>query len=196
MSISSAAAREHHRRRAYRRCIHIHGCTRLKHEPDYKLYMYIHISHLSYGQLKIHTWTPAQVSADACVHTPTRACAHRRCRGAQRPRWHRTPAERVCRMAPAGSGAYRGQRRDTRGVPRADVRVERRCVVKRLPKPTESARTCGADRCAENHVRTRGRICGAGTHRWYVHLCSYTHGYRQMHVMWVCIQNTYVWFHR
>ena len=79
---------------------------------------------------RTYTQGPAQASADTCAH----ACANRRCRRAQPAAPHRSPAERVRRSARrrAGSGAYRGQRGDARGVPRADVRVERRRRVERL----------------------------------------------------------------
>jgi hypothetical protein len=74
--------------------------------------------------------TPAQASACTCAH----ARAHRRCRRAQPAAPHRSPAERVRRSAcnRAASGAYPVHVRHRRGVPRADVRVERRRRPERL----------------------------------------------------------------
>jgi hypothetical protein len=69
------------------------------------------------------------------------------------------------RAARAGEGgAYIGQVGDARGVPRADVRVERRRRVERLraePPAVHAggkALACvGADACAPNRTRTRAR---------------------------------------
>ena len=79
---------------------------------------------------RTYTQGPAQASACTCAHART----HRRSRRAQRPAPHRSPAERVRHSARrrAGSGAYTGQRGDGRGVPRADVGVERRRRGERL----------------------------------------------------------------
>ena len=72
-----------------------------------------------------------------------------------RPRW---------RAARAESGAYPGQRGDRRGVPRADVRVERRRRGERLraepPAVDADGKALarfGADACAPNRTRTRAR---------------------------------------
>ncbi len=58
---------------------------------------------------------------------------HRRCRHPPPGRIEGGPSARPRRVARDGrNGAYRRQRRDGRGVPRADVRIERRRVVERL----------------------------------------------------------------
>jgi hypothetical protein len=86
-------------------------------------------------------------------------------------------------------GAYRAQRGDTRGVPRADVRVERRRHGDHLraePRTVHpdarrshvSAQMRGHP-IAHAHARAhtdaaRGRVCAAGPHRRSVHLGSQT----------------------
>ena len=84
----------------------------------------------------------------------------------------RPPA--VARRPGRKGGAYIGQRGDRRGVPRADVRVERRRVAERLraepaavdPGGKALARF-GADAWPLNRTRTRARTrthtCGACT---------------------------------
>ena len=94
------------------------------------------------------------------VHTSQRSCAQLYLtRG--RPRW---------RAARAEGGAYLGQRGDRGGVPRADVRVERRRRVERLR--AENATLGGGVRCSHasarrrarpRHTRQRSRAC---THAW------------------------------
>ena len=78
----------------------------------------------------IHTHMDALASECLYVRARTHARAHRRCRLAQplhrieaRPSTSRTPA--VARRR-AERDAYIGQVSDRGGVPRADVRVERR----------------------------------------------------------------------
>jgi hypothetical protein len=137
-------------------------------------YTYIHVSRLCYAQLYLHTGTPAHARALMSAHTRG---AHRRSRRAQRPVPHRTPAERIppavaLRRAEKG-GAYIGERGDTRGVPRADVRVERRRIVERLraePPAVHAdsarARTCRrrmrAPPIARAHARARARTQHTG----------------------------------
>jgi hypothetical protein len=114
------------------------------------------------------------------MRVPTRL--HTRARiddppSASRPRW---------RAARAGKGgAYPGQRGDRGGVPRADVRVERRRPRERLrAEPStvhaDGTRTCvGADAWVPKRTRTNGRsTCArvsAVPHRRYVHLGSQPH---------------------
>ena len=113
----------------------------------------------------IHTYTytyTIYVYICTSVHTSQRSYAQLYLtRG--RPRW---------RAARAESGAYLGQRGDRGGVPRADVRVERRRRVERLraePPAVDAdgnalARV-GADAWPPNRTRTRARTrthtCGA-----------------------------------
>ena len=79
-----------------------------------------------------------------------------------RPRWRAAPGRK--------GGAYRGQRGDTSGVPRADVRVERRRRLERLraePRAVHAGGKAlarfGADARAPDRTRTRAR---ARTHTW------------------------------
>jgi hypothetical protein len=66
----------------------------------------------------------------------TRARGHRGRRRAPLPAPHRRPAEHVppavARRPGRKGGAYIGQQGYRRGVPRADVRVERRRILERL----------------------------------------------------------------
>ena len=98
------------------------------------MYTYTHISRLSYAQLYLRTWAPAHAGAHTSAHT--HASAHRRRRRAQRPAPHRRPAEcvppAVARRPGRKGGAYLVHVRHRRGVPRADVRVERRRRDERL----------------------------------------------------------------
>jgi hypothetical protein len=145
------------------------------------------IFRLCYAQLYLHTWTPAHARAHTfCAHTHARA--HRRRRRAQRPAPHRRPgrARPACGGAPPGrkGSAYRGQRGDRGGVPRADVRVERRRILERLraePRAVRADRNAlarfGADAQSHTHTRARtdaarARVCAAGAHRRSVHRCS------------------------
>jgi hypothetical protein len=88
----------------------------------------------------------------------------------------------VCARARVCGNTYRRQmkatypahRGDSRGVPRADVRVERRLVDHLRAEPpavhADGKCTVGPDACAPNHARERararaqGRACGAGTY--------------------------------
>jgi hypothetical protein len=137
------AARAHHRMRTYRRSITIaHWYTYIYTRP---ILMYIYVYNIcpkvhiycTYTESLLHPrshtnipWKPAHASARTCSH----ARAHRRRRRAQPAAPHRSPAERVrhCARRPGRKGAYIGQVHDTRGVPRADVRVERRSRLERL----------------------------------------------------------------
>ncbi len=68
----------------------------------------------------------------ARTHAHTHACTHILARASAHTHTDR-PTERVRRIARAGrNGAYGGKRRDSRGVPRADVRVEGRRRDERL----------------------------------------------------------------
>ncbi len=70
---------------------------------------YIHLTHLSYAPLYLHTWAPAH--ARAHTFPRTRASAHRRRRRTQRPAPHRRPAECVPpRWRAAGQGNMRVRR--------------------------------------------------------------------------------------
>ena len=131
---------------------------------------YIHI--YTYTHTYIHTYIYIYIyiyiyNIYACictsVHTSQRSCAQLYLtRG--RPRW---------RAARAEGGAYLGQRGDRGGVPRADVRVERRRRVERLraePPAVDAGGKAlarvGADASAPNRTRARahtdahvGRVC-------------------------------------
>jgi hypothetical protein len=149
---------------------------------------YMHISRHCYAQLYLHTWAPTRLR----THTRARASA-------VPPRTTARAASTTRRARPAAGpkgGAYIGQVGDTRGVPRADVRAERRRVGERLraeptavhadgtrspwSTPTERARMCrrGCERAQSHthtHARTdaaRGRVCAAGAHRRSLHRCS------------------------
>ncbi len=128
-----------------------------------------------------------------CVPTRlrTHARAHRRRRRAQRRR--RAASTTRPRLSRRGGtargrrgGAYPGQRGDRGGVPRTDVRVERRrreeCLRAEATRGRRrrNALACvGADARAPDrmctHARTdaaRGRVCAAGPHRRSVHRCA------------------------
>ncbi len=150
------------------------------------MHVYIHTYIPLYAQLYLRTWAPAHARAHTSAHTHARA--HRRRRRAQRPAPHRRPAERVppavARRPGRKGGAYTGQIGHTRGVPRADVRVERLGTLERLraePPAVHAdgkALACvGADACAPDRTRARtdtarGRVCAAGPHRRSVRRCS------------------------
>jgi hypothetical protein len=106
-----------------------------------------------------------------------RARAYRQRRRVQRPRMRRRPTERSPPRCARGleSGAYREQRRNGGGVPRADVRVE---GGRRLERLRAEAATLSRDRdarrrrevlarvergCGLAHAHTRAR---ASTHAW------------------------------
>ena len=95
----------------------------------------------------VHICTP--------VHTSQRSCAQLYLTHG-RPRWRAAPGRK--------GGAYRVQRGDRGGVPRADVRVERRRRQERLrAEPAavdadgKALARFGADACAPNRTRTRAR---------------------------------------
>ncbi len=152
----------------------------------------------------IHPCNPSLLHAATSPHVHTRACAcphvcahTRECIGgrrrAQRPAPHRTPAERVplaqARRPGRKGGAYPEHVRHTRGVPRADVRVERRRTLEaeRLraePPAVHADRTRShvsarmrARPIPHAHTRARtdaarARVCAAGPHRRSVCPCS------------------------
>ena len=111
------------------------------------------------------------VSAARDRNVPIRVCvhrhAHRRCLRAQQPRRieERPSASRRGGAPPgAESGAYRGQRGDRRGVPRADVHVEHQRLVERLRAEPHAVRAdgegshvFGADTWAPRPTPTRAR---------------------------------------
>jgi hypothetical protein len=129
---------------------------------------------------------PSRRKALACVgarenlrtHVPTRL-RKRRSRRAQRSAPHRRPAERVPpRWRAAWVGPYRVHVRHRRGVPRADVCVERRRLVERLRAVTPAVDADGTrwhmSACVGTRSHTctrartdaaRGRVCAAGPHR-------------------------------
>ncbi len=111
------------------------------------IYVYLSVSNLSSAQAYPHTWSPAQASVRKCAHVR----GHRRCRRAQPVRAAPKPrpsASAIVRAAGPGGGAYQKQVRHRRGVPRADVGVERHRTVERL--------------CAE--ATTRSTPTGMGSH--------------------------------
>ncbi len=97
-------------------------------------YTYLHVSRLCYAQLYLHTCTPAHARAHMSANTS--ASAHRRSlpRTTARAASNARRARPTRTGAPPGrqGGAYIGQRGDTGGVPRADVRVECRRHEERL----------------------------------------------------------------
>ncbi len=110
----------------------------------------VHIFHLSYAQPYLLTWTPAHASA----HTLARAHTRRMTAAP-----HRRPAERVppavARRPGREGGAYPLQRGDGRGVPRADVRVERGRRLERLRAEPHKVDADGTHSHAS--ARMRGR---------------------------------------
>jgi hypothetical protein len=168
---------------------------------------------LCFAQLYLHNWTPAHARAHTSLHTHT--CVHIGGATAHNgPRRIDDPAERVppamARRPGRKGGAYPVQRGDRGGVPRADVRVKRRCRVERLraePPAVDadgtrshvSARMRGRPIAHVHAARTdaaRGRIRGdadtctpnicphmrARHGVWArAHTCSYMHGTRDMY---------------
>ena len=129
-------------------------------------YTHMRITRLCYAQLCAHTWAPAHARAHTSAHTRARASAVPPRTTARAASTTPPRASRLrWRAARAGKGgAYHVQRGDTRGVPRADVRVERRRRAERLraePPAVHAggkALACvGADACAPNRTRTRAR---------------------------------------
>jgi hypothetical protein len=110
----------------------MHAHTHLSHKYTYayiyiRTYTHMHIFRLCYAQLYLHTWTPAHARAHTSAHKHARASAvppRTTARAASTTR----RARPACGGAPPGrkGGAYRLHVRHRRGVPRADVGVERR----------------------------------------------------------------------
>ncbi len=166
------------------------------------IYMQIHICTC----IHTHTYNPSLLRAALPAHVHTRACACAHVcahtaraasttrRSASRPRW---------RPARAGKGgAYSVQIGDRRGVPRADVRVERRRRLERLraeprrvdadggrshvsarmrARPiahararawTQHVRACGASSASSAPARDRTRM-QEHTHAYYLHTRTY-----------------------
>ena len=150
------------------------------------LYTFIHIHIHKYIHTYTYTYTiTIYVYICTSVHTSQRSYAQLYLtRG--RPRW---------RAARAKRGAYLGQRGDTSGVPRADVRVERRRRPERLraePPAVDAdgnalARV-GADARAPDRTRTRAR---ARTHT--CGLCTpMPTSHSSPHIR-ICIKYTYMY---
>ncbi len=149
-------------------CVCVCVCVCRMHTHAYK-YIYPVIATRSYTYTRGHP----RMRVPTRLRTHTRTCAS---------------------AAPPGrnAGAYRVQRGDTRGVPRADVRVERRRIGERLraepPAVDADGRalaSVGADACAPNRTRRHMRahahrrstsacVYAAGLHRRSVHRCSQT----------------------
>jgi hypothetical protein len=147
--------------------------------PDLaSMYIYIYIVHdMCVGYT--HTCKPSLLRAAIPTHGHTRACArphvcaHVRARiggpaAHNGPRRTDDPAERVppavARRPGRKGGAYIAKVGDTRGVPRADVRVERRRLGERLraeatrgPRRRKARARVGADAWAPNRTRTHAR---------------------------------------
>jgi hypothetical protein len=97
--------------------------------------------------IHIHPYTQSYMRTRARADSGgAAACNGRTCVG-DRPSAVRRGARR------AGSGAYRGQRRDEGGVPRADVRVEGRRRGERLR--AENVRLNGGRKCSHALARMR-----------------------------------------
>ncbi len=129
---------------------------------------------------------------------PTRLPTHTRAHSAVPPRTAaRTASSTTRRARPASGamlpgrniGAYSHQRGDRRGVPRADVRIERRRHERLRAEPPavradgRALAWVGADAWAPIRTRTRpraqtdaarGRVCAAGPHRRSVRRCGQT----------------------
>ena len=107
-------------------------------------------------------------------------------------------ASRRWRAARAESGAYVGQRGDSRGVPRADVRVERRregeCLRAEPPAVDADGKAparFGADAWAPNRTRTRAhtdahvrRVCTP------IPTSSQQYTYTYMYIRAIYVYNT------
>jgi hypothetical protein len=153
--------------------------------------MYIYLQSYIPSLLRAVIPTHVDIRACACSHVRTHmrariggAAAHNGRRHIDDP----PSASRSGGVRPGRKGgAYIGQKGDTRGVPRADVRVERRRTVERLraePPAVDadetrshvSRRMRGRPIAhAPTRVRTdaaRGRVCAAGPHRRSVRRCS------------------------
>jgi hypothetical protein len=134
-------------------CIYIYSHTHIYTH----IYTYIHIH--TYGYPVFATRSYTYTRGHPRMRLPTRlrtyAQAHRRSRRAQRPAPHRRPAERVppavARHPGRKGGAYLRHPGDTHGVPRADVRVERRRRKERLRAEPPAVDAGGA----RSHVSAR-----------------------------------------
>jgi hypothetical protein len=182
----------------------MHAHTHLSHKYTYTdLYMY---NAYIYTNTYIHSYIPSFVRAAIPTHVGTRKCAcphvcaptrvrasavpprttGRAASNARRSR----PAAGVRRPGPEKGGAYIGQRGDGRGVPRADVRVERRRMLERLRAEPPAVHADGTRshvsarmrRSPIPHAHTRARarapdaararVCAAHPHRRFVRRCS------------------------
>jgi hypothetical protein len=142
------------------------------------IHSFTQVSNRSSAQPSLPTFTPAPPPS-------AYMSAHARIGGAAAkngPRhfedWASASATPALARRRAESGAYRGQRGDTRDVPRADVHVIGVRRLKRLRAEAARGRRrrkalarCGADYVGAHnhtrptaHVRTCGRVCGARTH--------------------------------
>ncbi len=121
------------------------------------MYIYIYVHTIIYPVFAACSYTYAR--GHPRMRMPTRLRTHARRHGAQRPASHRRPGRArpasVARRPGRKGGAYLVQPGDTRGVPRADVRVKRPRSVERL-RPEPPAVHAGGRR---SHVsaRMRGR---------------------------------------
>jgi hypothetical protein len=181
------------------------------------IYIYVYIIFNIYIYIRMHTYihtsTPSLVRAAIPTHGNTRACArphvcaHTRARigGAAAhngPRRTDVPAERVppavARRPGRKGGAYLIQEGDRGGVPRADVRVERRRRVERLQAEPPAVHADGrrshvtarmrARPIAHAHTRAHGhstcaRMYGGPASAIRSSVYPDTHGYRCMHAL-------------
>ncbi len=135
-------------------------------------YTHMRITRLCYAQLCAHTWAPAHARAHTSAHTRARASAVPPRTTARAASTTPPRASRLrWRAARAGEGgAYIGQRGDARGVPRADVRVERRRRLERLRAEPPAVHAggkalarVGAHARAPDRAHTRARALGRST---------------------------------
>ena len=102
----------------------------------------------------VHPHTPLYTK----LHAHARACAHTSAAPPRTMAAHASTTDRArsaAVRARAESGAYRGQGRDSRGVPRADVRVEGRRRVESLR--AETATLGRSVKCSHALARMRAR---------------------------------------
>ena len=134
-------------------CLSIPYMCGLHVNPTDYIILYINIFVYIYSifsdvQPYIHTWTPAQASAYTCVRARIGGAAAHNGRAATKTGRARPPRWRA-----AESGAYRFQCGDARGVPRADVCVERRRIGERLRAEPHEVHAGGKDSYVSARIR-------------------------------------------
>jgi hypothetical protein len=139
-----------------------------------------------YTYALIHPHAHICMEKRGCMHAPANAChrymptytypciyldSHVRPRRIE----HRRSASKPHRAPAADSGAYPEQRRHRRGVPRTDLRVERRRPVERLRAEPHAVHADGkCSKVRREHTCVRVRACCA-------HPCTETHKHAHPH---------------